>query len=342
MKTHQKKTMTRLSILCVATALVSSSSFAQERRGAKPSQPSRENAGKQGQRKAYAYGKGEIKIAHPADWIKNLEKPVFSGPQPGEKVPMFVATNLRGKNAGEDLDPASMAEGKLHLMLFVTESRTFGRFLGQLRNQLQAIEANSKQPWAMSVTVCTEDANEAEKSFAILDQRYPENLVVGLSKDGSAGPPAYGLDRNLTATVIVAKNGTVTHNLPYASNAFYSQPHILGAIAEVMEVDHDTLRKWIRDTPGDAAESAARYRRPSRGNGDNSATQPKTGFRKQLAPFVQSGKITRGEAGALFRSSGDATAFRTKIGDLLKTGKITRKEAGALFNGAFPDATRRR
>ena len=226
-------------------------------------------------------------------------------------------------------------------MFFVSKSRTFGRFLGQLRQQLQAIEENSKQPWAMSVIVCTDDANEAEKSFAVLDQRYPKNLVVGLSKDGSAGPPAYGLDRNLTATVIVAKNGRVAHNLPYAGGAFYTQPHILGAIAGAMGVDHDTLRKLIGATPGDAA-SAASNRRGTGGNGENSEPTPKRGFRKLLAPLVQSGTITREEAGELFRSSGDAKALRTKTGELMKAGKLTRKEAGELYSGAYPENAQRR
>lgn len=334
--------MTKLSILFIATAFVWSSSFAQERRGAEQPQLSRENTAERGQRRAYAYGRGEIKIAHPADWIKNLEKPIFSGPQLGEKVPSFAATNLRSEHAGAELDPIAMAEGKFHLMLFISESRTFGRFLGQLRQQLQAVEDNSKQPWAMSVIVCADDVNEAEKSFTVLDQRYPKNLVVALSKDGSAGPPAYGLDRNLTATVIVAKSEKVTHNLPYAGNAFYSQPHILGAIAEAMEVDHDTLRKWIGNTPGDAATSATRARRGSRTNDNDSGNAPQQGFRKLLAPLVQSGTITRDEAGQLFQSSGDANAFRTKIAELTKAGKLTRKDARELYTGAYPDKERRR
>lgn len=213
----------------------------------------------QGQRdrnKQKGYASTKIKITDPAEWTKGLEKPIYSGPQPGEKVPSLLAVNLRGESAGQEFDPVELAGDKLHLMFFVSKSRTFGRFLGQLRNQLQAIEENSKQPWAMSVIVCTDDANEAQKSFTVLDQRYPKNLVVGLCKDGSAGPPAYGLDKNLTATVIVVKDGKVAHNFAHASDAFYTQPHIIGAIANVMEVDHDTLRKYIAGAPGDAAAKA--------------------------------------------------------------------------------------
>ena len=282
------------------------------------------------------YGATEIKITDPADWTKNLEKPIYSGPQPGEKVPSLTAINLRGKQAGQEFDPVDLAGDKLHLMFFVSKSRTFGRFLGQLRHQLQAIEKNSKQPWAMSVIVCTDDANEAEKSFAVLDQRYPKNLIVGLSKDGSAGPPAYGLDKNLTATVIVAKDGKVAHNLPYVGNAFYTQPHILGAIAKAMEVDHDPLRKYIGGTPGDAAAVAyGRRVQKSRGKTDGTPTK---GFREKLAPLVISETITRAEAGELFQLSGDAAALRTRVEELVKAKKLTRDEAKKLLSADQVDS----
>ncbi len=278
------------------------------------------------------YAAVEIKITDPADWIKNLEKPIYSGPQSGEKIPSLTAINLRGDQAGQEFDPVDLAGDKLHLMFFVRKSRTFGRFLGQLRQQLQSIEENSKQPWAMSVIVCTDDANEAEKSFSVLDQRYPKNLIVALSKEGSAGPPAYGLDKNLTATVIVAKNGKVAHNLPYAGNAFYTQPHILGAIAKAMEVDHETLRKYIGEKPGDAVSQA--YRRSMQDKKEDSRATPQNGFREKLGPLVLSEKITRAEAGELLKLSGDKTALRRKVEELVKAKKLTREQAKELLSAA--------
>ena len=278
--------------------------------------------------KGSGYDSKKIQITEPAEWTKSLEKTIYSGPQPGEKVPSLIAVNLRGESAGQEFDPVELAGDKLHLMFFVSKSRTFGRFLGQLSKQLQSIEKNSKQPWAMSVIVCTDDANEAEKSFSVLDRRYPKNLVVGLCKDGSAGPPAYGLDKNLTATVIVVKNGKVAHNFAHAGNAFYTQPHILGAIAKVMEVDHDTLRKYISGTPGDAATEA--YGRGMQGN--QSEAPLKTGFRKKLAPLVLAERITRAEAAEIFKVSGDEMALHEKVEELVKVEKLTREEAKKLLS----------
>ena len=287
----------------------------------------REQRGAKGvKRKGYAAK--DLKITKPAEWIKNLEKPIYSGPQPGEKVPELTAINLRGDQKGQEFDPTELAGDKLHLMFFVRKSRTFGRFMGQLKKQLQAIEENSKQPWAMSIIVCTDDANEAQKSFTVLDQRYPKDLVVGLSKDGSAGPPAYGLDKNLTATVIVVKDGKVVHNFAHAGDAFYSQPHILGAIASTVEVDHDTLRKYIGGQPGDAASAA--YGKGMQGR--DGATTPKSGFRKKLVPLVVNETLSRAEAAELFRLSGDETALKAKVEEFVKAEKITREEAEVLLD----------
>ena len=277
------------------------------------------------------YGSAEIKIIDPAEWTKSLEKTIYSGPQAGEGALPFTVINIRGESAGEEIDPTKLANGKNHLMFFVKNSRTFGRFLGHLRNQLQAIEENSKQPWAMSVVVCTDDANEAEKSFAVLDQRYPKNLVVGLSTDGSAGPPAYGLDKNLTATVIVVKEGKVTHNFVHAGDAFYAQPHFLGAVASVMGVDHDTLRKYIAQTPGDAAAAVAARNRML---GDRESTAGAAGeFRRKLLPLVQNGRLNRAEAAELLDALGNDGELQKKVGELLSAKKISDEEAKTLLNG---------
>lgn len=272
------------------------------------------------------YGQAEIEITDPADWKKQQEKTIYSGPQPGERVTSISAINLRGDSAGRELDPVETAGDKLHLMFFVGKSRTFGRFLGQLGKQLQVIETNSQQPWAMSVIVCTDDANEAQKSFTVLDQRYPQNVLVALSKDGSAGPPAYGLDKNLTATVLIVKDGKVLHNFAHAGDAFYAQPHILGALADAMQIDHATLRQFISDTPGDAAGAAERRKRSMNGAGSTAAA----GFRQKLGPLVRNQRLTRTQAGELLQLSNQPNALQAKLASMVKAKELTQAEADAL------------
>ena len=149
-------------------------------------------------------------------------------------------------------------------------------------------------------------------------------MITGLSKDGSDGPPAYGLDRTLTATVIVAKDGKVVHNLPYASDAFYSQPHILGAIAGAMGIDHAALRKLIGDRPGDQITSVAR-RKAARGP----LTPEQRAFRKEIGQKVVAGEMTREQAAKLYRE---------KYGESWKSAsqRPKPKKASAPINSECP------
>jgi YHS domain-containing protein len=253
------------------------------------------------------YGKGPLKIEDPAAWTKALGKPIFSGPQPGEKLPPFQAIGLTGALEGQDFDAAALAGDELHMLIFAKEARTFGRFISNLAQQLSTIEANSKRKWEMSFIVVNDDPNDVEQKFEWVKRSLPNFVRAGLSKDGSDGPPAYGLDRTLTATVIVAKGGKVVHNLPYISNAFYTQPHILGAIAGAMGVDHETLQKYLANTAGDQASAAARGQR-NRGG----MTSDQQAFRSEIGRRVKAGEITREEASKLYRD---------KFGDRAKSSK---------------------
>ena len=101
------------------------------------------------------------------------------------------------------------------------------------------------------------------------------------------------------------------------------------------------------ETPGGVSvgppvAKLAKSARAAQGNGENSEATSKRGFRKLLAPLLQTGTITREEAGELFRSSGDAKALRTKTEELMKAGKLTRKEAVELYSGAYPENAQRR
>ena len=243
-----------------------------------------------------AYAAGRIEIKDPAELTKAQAEPIFSGPQAGETLPSFRVIGLSGALEGVEFDPAARAGDKLHLLIFGKEARTFGRFLGNLGRQLDTIERNSGRAWEMSFIVVNDDPNDVESKFEAVARSFPASLAAGLSVDGAEGPPAYGLNRNMTATVIVAKGGVVVHSLPYPQDGFYSDPYILGALASVMEVDHDTLRKYIGDTPGDQATAAARQRA-----GAANMTPEQQAFRAELGQRVQAGEITREEAGRLYR-----------------------------------------
>jgi len=212
----------------------------------------------------YGYS-GKNKIADPAEHIKSQAKPVYSGPQPGEKLLSFKAVGLRGELEGKEFDPIAHAGDKPHILLF-TKGATGGRIVPLLGHQLGAIMKASGRDMHMSVVHLSDDPTEVTKYMGKLKGRIADFVDVGFSKDGGDGPGNYGLDRNLTHTFILAKDGMVVHNLTYPQQVFYNVPHILGAISSLMGVEHETLGKWLDNGAvgrGDA-RAQTRQRAPAR------------------------------------------------------------------------------
>ena len=247
-------------------------------------------AGRRG-RTDYGYSGGN-KIADPAEHAKAMTKPIFSGPQKGEKLRSFEVTGLRGADRGKKYDPVARAGDDMQLLLF-TKGASGGRIVPLLSHQLAAIMKGSGKTWRASVVHLSDDPNEISKYLAKFQARVGGFFDMGLAKDGAAGPGSYGLDRTVTHTFLFAKNGRVVHNLVFTQQVFFSEPHLLGAIADVMDVDHATLGKWLDAHP----------RRPGNRRGARRTfTKEQREFRKQLGERIQKGEITREEAGRLYRA----------------------------------------
>jgi YHS domain-containing protein len=239
----------------------------------------------------YGYS-GKNQIKDPAGHAKAQAKPIFSGPQKGEKLRPFKATGLRGKDKGKEFDPVARAGDDMQLLLF-TKGSSGGRIVPLLSHQLGAIMKGSGKTWRASVVHLSDDPNEISKYLAKFQGRVGAFFNMGIAKDGSAGPGSYGLDRTVTHTFLFAKNGKVVHNLVFTQQVFFSEPHLLGAIADVMGVDHKTLGKWL---------DANMSRTAGRGGARRTFTPEQKAFRKQLGERLQKGEITREEAGRLYRA----------------------------------------
>ena len=48
-----------------------------------------------------------------------VDDPVFSGPQPGEALVPFQVVMVHGADAGKEVDPIALADGKPTLLVFV-------------------------------------------------------------------------------------------------------------------------------------------------------------------------------------------------------------------------------
>ena len=69
---------------------------------------------------------------------------------------------------------------------------------------------------------------------------------MGHSQDGRDGPGKLGLNRNVKMTILVADaHGMVQHNFPFLQPMLYPDPHVVGALADAIEEDRETLVSWL-------------------------------------------------------------------------------------------------
>ena len=147
----------------------------------------------------------QVEVADPADFSTSEENKVFSGPQPGEKLPSLKATGIRGGAKDVTFDFIAKADGRPHVLLLQDESGVGLRGLYDVVGVVNKISKKSDKDLHISVVFLSDDPAALKQ----ITQHVPENVLVGISPEGREGPGNYGLNRNVAQTIIIAKDGKV-------------------------------------------------------------------------------------------------------------------------------------
>ena len=236
-----------------------------------------------------------IKVKDPTLFAESEENKIFSGPQPGEKLPALKVTGISGEIEGKTFDITAKVDGK-PLVLFLQDTNTAGiKGLDGVSELLLQIDAFQKRH---SKATGTEKSNQGLQigvvfladNFDTLPEwahdmlkEIPNEILTGISPDGREGPGSYGLNRNVAQTIIIAKDGKVLHNFAFTQPMLYTDPHLLGAIAQAIEVEPATLEKWLNE------ESAKRYKE------DDLDKKTIASKFAELQKAIRNGKIPRSE-----------------------------------------------
>lgn len=302
--------MKRFAIAVTFATLIGSLSFAQE--SAKTESENREvereeqpSAGRERRR----YSQKEMTVKDPAGFKVDGEA-VFSGPQPGEKVPAFTAASLVGEDRNKEIDPIAAAGDQPQVLFFQDESGVAIRGLFGIVKAISKINQVADKKLHVTCVFLADDPDSITSRFGQLFPRLREEGidVVAASKDGRDGPGAYGLNRTVAQTIILSRNSKVTRNFVFRQGMLYPDPHVLGAIAELVDEDRDTVAGWLAET----GEETDRMRMRGRVRDDD-------------------GNDPQAEAKAMLRE---------KVGKLMRAGKLTREEAAELYEAAFPKEKR--
>ena len=246
------------------------------------------------------------------------DESVFSGPQVGEKLLPFVMTGVLGDDADKKIDVVDEKVAKPCVLIFVHERSRPAFGLSNLVMRL--VEDRGGEKIVGSLVFLTDDPTETADWMNRIPQYFPKQIRKGISVDGKEGPGSYGLNRNVSLTVLVAKDNVVTANFAMV------QPSI--------EVDGPKVFQAIADVIGEeVAPKIADYQLPQRGyaatmkqrerakSGDRTAADQHPQIRPMLGPVIQK-TATDDEVIAAAKKLEEFAAehadFRVDVGDIAR------------------------
>lgn len=249
------------------------------------------------------------------------DDPIFSGPQPGEKLPPFRFTVVDGAADEErQADVVSQADGGPVVLLFVHERSRPAFGLANVVMRLVASRGSEKITGGLVYLV--EDPTEAANWMNRIRNYFPAGITRGIYKGGVEGPGVYGLNRNVAITALVAKDGVVTANYALVQPSLETDaPKIFKSIAEVLgEAKVPEVSQFAQNNM-----RRGRMRPPA---GRNGAQDPK--LRPLLVPLIQK-SATDAEVDAAAKKveeyAADHPEARQQIGDIarriIQAGKLS-------------------
>lgn len=263
-----------------------------------------------------------------AAWTAAAEEPaeeIFSGPQVGEKLAGFKVRTLLGDDAGKEFDPVAQAAGGPIALIFVHEVTRPS--VGLMRLVMEYAAKRQNDGLSAGVVFLSDDATDAENFVKRAAHAMPKGVPITLSLDGQEGPGAYGLNRKVALTVLVAKGNRVTANFALVQPSVAADaPKIAGAVVDVLGGGKVPTLEQL-GAKGYAAET-----RPA-----PAAQKQDPNLRSLLVPLIAKNadrQAVDAAAKKIEAYAGEHPAARRQIGDIAR--RII--EAGKLENYGTPAA----
>lgn len=287
--------MKRFTIALTLVVLGGSWSIAQESEN--PVRERREAQQKEARSAGREDGQKKVLVKDP-DSFKAEGDRVFSGPQSGETLASFAAASVTGDDKGKDVDPITLGGGNPQVLFFQDDSGVSVRGLFGLLGAIGKIDRKTDKDLQVACVFLTDDPDTVTTRFA---RAFPELQkrgidVIAVSKDGRDGPGAYGLNRNVSQTIILAKDGKVTRNFVFRQGLLYADPHVIGGIAELIDEDFSTVAGWL-------ANSNEERSRMQMSRENDAQAKARAAFSEKLSKLVREGKLTRREAAELHQAA---------------------------------------
>ena len=154
---------------------------------------------------------------------------VYSGPQPGEKLPAFKVLKVVGVTAPQEV---TIMPGEQPMVLVFWHG--VERSILPLVRVVDQYGAEHKSALALHHVVLYNDRLEGEKRIPLVQQSLKFASPLTLSPDGLEGPGSYGLNKKCLLTLLVGKGGKTTASFALVQPGIADAPKVLKAIAEAI------------------------------------------------------------------------------------------------------------
>ena len=188
-----------------------------------------------------------VQVKDPSGFHTAQEEPVYSGPQPGERLPAFIVRGLSGEFEDQSFDPSVHAEDGLSIFVFQDENGVGFRGLIDLARKLEVIRGELDEELFFLSVFLSDDPMQLMRSIRPILEYIPDGYVVGISGDGRDGPGNLGLNRNMAMTILLVKDAQIVHNFTFPQSMLRADPHVLGGIADLIGQDSATVAAWLEE-----------------------------------------------------------------------------------------------
>jgi hypothetical protein len=173
------------------------------------------------------------------------EDPVFSGPQPGERLTPFKVLGFAGPHAGKEVELLSQIKGSPTFLIFVHETTRPGF---QLMRPLDLYGTKlAKDGLATHFIWLHADKTQAEEFLKRAEKSLNLKSPISISLDGQEGPGNYGLNRKVTLTILAAKDNKVVANFAIVQPNETDAPKILAEMAKLMGKQPPSLEELRKE-----------------------------------------------------------------------------------------------
>lgn len=179
--------------------------------------------------------------------------PVFSGPQPAEKITSFKVLDLASDKEGAERDPVTDNAGAPTALVFL---HGIERSLVPLLRVIDEYGADRKDRIKTEIVFLAPDRLAGEQRSKAASKSLRLQSRIGLSLDGAEGPGNYGLNKDCLMTIVTAISNQVTANFALVQPGIADAPKVLEALARTAG---DTHPPTVADLSGrQAARTGAR------------------------------------------------------------------------------------